>query len=83
MESIELAAAVIGLGFEILGLWVLLGKNNMQRLRELSKMKLGGLDEWQSEIDNLLDAQRNKHLISSVLIVLGICLQTFPAYICK
>lgn len=81
MANLELIAAVIGLVLEVAGLWILLGKNNANKLKALSRKKLDGLDEWQDEIDNLLENQRKKHWRSSVFIVVGICLQTFPEYI--
>lgn len=72
--------AIIGLMLEIYGLWILLGKDDNDKLRALSRKKLDGLDEWQDEIDGILELQRKRHLRSSFVIVAGICLQTFPEY---
>ena len=82
VENIELILAIVGLVLEIAGLMVLLGKDDAISLRSLSQKKLDGLDEWQNQIDSLIAGQRKRHLLSSVFIVLGICLQTFPEYLC-
>lgn len=71
--------ALAGLFFEVVGLLVLLGRNDTTSLQKFTQKKFDGLDEWQLQIDKILRQQRKKHWISSFLIVIGICLQVFPA----
>lgn len=79
--NLSLVCAVLGLVLEVVGLLTLFLPDRKQPLADMMKHGMDGLDDWQQDITKLVTEQRRRHGISSVFIVLGICLQTFPEYI--
>ena len=78
--DIPLGCAIIGLVFEVIGLLTLFLPDRKQSLEAMVRNGIDGLDDWQQDITKLVTEQRRRHGISSVFIVLGILLQTFPEY---
>ena len=72
--------AVLGFVLEVVGLLILLGRNEISKFVEISNKSLEGADERHFEQMQLLQKQRMRYFYSGVFIVAGISLQTLPEH---